>query len=242
MVVVDKVVRRFGPVMACAGVSFTAPARSVTVLLGPNGAGKSTVLGVVSGRLMPHGGDVRVEGASVTGDPIGVRALTGSVAEDQAFPDCFTAREFLRFACSLRPVPRRERDAEVSRVAELCSIVDVLNRPTRALSRGYRRRLALAGALVADPPVLVLDEPTAGLDPAQLASFRELVRSLARDKTVILSTHILSEAEAVADRLVVIAEGLVRAEGPVDEVRGPDGLERAFLRLVGTASVAEAPR
>jgi len=242
VVVVDKVVRRFGPVMACAGVSFAAPEKSVTVLLGPNGAGKSTVLGVVSGRLMPHGGDALVEGASVSANPIGVRALTGSVAEDQAFSDCVTARGFLRFACALRLVPRRDRDAEVSRVAELCSVTDVLNRPARELSRGYRRRLALAGALVSDPPVLVLDEPTAGLDPAQLAGFRELVRSLAQTKTVILSTHILSEAEAVADRIVVIAEGLVRAEGSVDEIRGQDGLERAFLRLVEATPAAEAPR
>jgi ABC-2 type transport system ATP-binding protein len=229
----DDLRRRFGRVVALDGVSFTISPGEVLGLLGPNGAGKTTTMRVLTGYLRPDSGRVVVGDVDAGTDPVGARALLGYAPESAAVPPDPTVRSYLRFCATLHQVPRRRRDAAVDRALHGAGLTSVAGRVIGELSKGYRRRVTLAQAMVHGPPVLVLDEPTEGLDPAQVAETRTLIARLGREHTVLLSSHLLAEVDQLCRRVVVINRGRVVADGAVAELTTAGDMTRVELKVTG---------
>ena len=227
-IVARGVAKRYGPVAALADFSLEVRRGEVFCLLGPNGSGKTTFMRVLAGYLAPTAGSIEVAGYDVQREPMAARRRVGYVPESVPAYRHMRVGEFLEFMARLRGIPGREAASAVQRAAELVSLSDRLRTPIPALSRGYRQRVALAQALVHDPEVLVLDEPTNGLDPRQIIETRNLVRGLAARHTVLMSSHILSEVEKTADRVGVMFGGRLRGVRAIAET--PD-LEDWFLSL-----------
>jgi len=219
MIEVEGLVKDYGTVVALHGLSFRVGAGEVVGFLGPNGAGKSTTLRILAGFLGPTAGRVRVGGHDLERSSLAARRLLGYLPETSPLYPELRVREHLAFRAALKGVPRRERRRAVARAMELAAVTEVAEALVGHLSRGYRQRVGLADALVASPPLLILDEPTAGLDPNQIREVRRLIRELGREHTVLLSTHVLSEVEATCDRAVVIARGRLVGEGTLSELR-----------------------
>jgi ABC-2 type transport system ATP-binding protein len=229
MIEVEALSKDYGTVLAVRDVSFQVGRGEVVGFLGPNGAGKSTTLRIIAGYLGATSGKVRVAGHDVWSEPLKARQALGYMPEAAPLYPELRVREYLVFRASIKGVPRRERARAVERALELASIRDVAETLILHLSKGYRQRVGLADALVANPPLLVLDEPTAGLDPNQIREVRKLIRELGRDHTILLSTHILPEVETTCDRAVVIHRGRVVAEGSIEELKRRPGSRRAHL-------------
>ncbi|MEM7623614.1 MAG: ABC transporter ATP-binding protein, partial [Planctomycetota bacterium] len=208
----------FGPIRAVDGVSLGVEKGEVLGFLGPNGAGKSTTMKMITGFLRPSGGRASVAGRSVSRDPIAVKRLIGYLPEGApAYPD-MTPEGFLRFCGATRGMRGKPCKQRIDAVSELVNLRGVMRQPIETLSKGFKRRVGLAQALLHDPEVLILDEPTDGLDPNQKHEVRELIRGMAGEKCVVLSTHILEEVEAVCTRAVIIAEGKLVADGTPTEL------------------------
>jgi ABC-2 type transport system ATP-binding protein len=235
MLAVRDVTKRFGSIEAVAGISFTVGRGEIVGFLGPNGAGKTTTMRMLAGIFPPSSGSVRVAGRDPLLDPLACRRAVGYFPEQApSYPE-LTVRGYLGFVAKLKRLPRAARSEAVARVLAACGIEDVAHRRVGTLSKGYRQRVGLAQALCGDPPILILDEPTIGLDPAQVVEIRQLVRGLRGHRTVLFSSHILSEVEAVCDRVVVIARGRIVGEGTPAELGarlGRERLEDVFLDLV----------
>lgn len=193
MIEVRDLVKQYGNRLAVDHLSFTVPDGQIFGFLGPNGAGKSTTMNLMTGYLGPTSGEILVDGFSVTKEPEKAKRCIGYLPELPPLYMDMTVDEYLRFAAQLKKVPKSEREAQVDRVAEMTGVDQVLGRLIRNLSKGYRQRVGLAQALLGFPKVLILDEPTVGLDPKQILEMRTLIRQLAQEHTVILSSHILSE-------------------------------------------------
>jgi ABC-2 type transport system ATP-binding protein len=232
-VALEDVSRRFGRTEVLHGVSFEAHPGEVLGLLGPNGAGKTTTMRVLTGFLRPSAGRVRVGGVDAASDPVAVRRLIGYVPESAPVPRELTAREFLSYCARLRRVPRGRRRPAVGAALKQSGLERVADQVIGTLSRGYRQRVALAQALVHDPPVLVLDEPTASLDPRQVAETRALIEKLGRHRTVLLSSHLLSEVSLLCQRVVIIDRGRVVATRRVAELRTAGDQIRLEVRVKG---------
>ncbi len=229
-----------GSQWAVRDVSFSVARGEVVGFLGPNGAGKSTTLRIVAGFLGATSGRVRVAGHDIVEQPMKARAAMGYMPEAVPLYPELRVEEYLRYRAELKGVARSARRSAVGRAMELARVADHASYPIGHLSKGYRQRVGLADALVASPPILILDEPTAGLDPNQIREVRDLVRELGRDHAVMLSTHILPEVEASCDRAVVIAKGRLVASGKLDEL---SRLRRArALRVVVDAPSLDAAR
>lgn len=252
MIEVEGLSKRYVDKEAVASVSFFVPEGEVLGFLGPNGAGKTTTMRMITGYLEPTAGRVRVAGIDVARDPIGARAAIGYLPENVALYPEMRVEEYLRFRAAVEGVPRGEVKARVAEVAERCMVADVLRQLCGTLSKGYRQRVGLAGALIHRPKVLILDEPTIGLDPRQIVKIRELLTELGRDHTVILSTHILPEVEQVCRRVLIIDRGTLVADGTPEQLRGGlagsaeleveieaagDGVAAALAALPGVADV-----
>lgn len=210
--------RSYGSFHALRDVSFAARAGRVTGLLGHNGAGKTTCIRILTGFIAPSAGRATVAQADVLADPRRARLGTGYLPESApGYPE-MRVTDALAYRASLAGVPRKARRAAVERAVERCWLTEVKRRRLGHLSKGFRQRVGLAGAIIADPPAVILDEPASGLDPAQIVETRRLIRELAHDKAVLLSSHILSEIEATCDDAVVLARGRVRASGPLAEI------------------------
>jgi len=237
--------RRFGETLAVDAVSFQVRRGEILGFLGPNGAGKTTTLRMATGTLRPSAGEVRVAGLDVAAAPLEARRRLGYLPENAPLYDDMMVLDFLRHTAALREVPVPRRRAAIAAMVERCGLGEMLGKDIRQLSKGYRQRVGLAQAMIHDPDLLVLDEPTSGLDPNQIVEIRELVRELGRQKTVILSTHILPEVQATCDRIVIIADGrLVADDTPAAlAVRGSGPLLRLVVRAPsGPAPDAEALR
>jgi ABC-2 type transport system ATP-binding protein len=220
---VRNLTKRYGERVAVRDLSFEVARGEVVGFLGPNGAGKSTTLRMLTGFLEPTEGEIRVNGFDARRQALELKRSIGYMPE--AVPLYLDMRvvEYLRFRAELKGVARRQIEQNVDRALELASVADVKTRIIGQLSKGYRQRVGLADALVADPPLLILDEPTAGLDPNQIRQVRDLVRALSREKTVLLSTHILPEVEAICARVVIIDRGRLVSIGRPEELRGGSG-------------------
>lgn len=244
--------KHFGPIRAVDGVSLSVSKGEVLGFLGPNGAGKSTTMKMITGFLRPTGGRASVSGFDVRSDPMAVKRALGYLPEGApAYPD-MTPEGFLRFVASVRGMSPRATKSRIRELIGLVHLEGVMRQPIETLSKGYKRRVGLAQALLHDPEVLILDEPTDGLDPNQKFEVRELIRKMAGDKCVVLSTHILEEVEAVCTRAVVIAKGRVVADGTPAELAAKserhnavtlcvageaDGLLETLRRVQGVAGV-----
>lgn len=220
MIEVENLVKRYGGHLAVDHLSFTVEKGCVCGFLGPNGAGKSTTMNIMTGYLAPTEGEVRVDGHSVTQDPAGAKACIGYLPEQPPLYVDMTVREYLEFAAGLKRIPGGERAAQLDRILEMTRTADVSGRLIRNLSKGYRQRVGIAGALLGTPKVIILDEPTVGLDPAQMIEIRSLIHDLGKTHTVILSSHILSEVQTVCDRVLIIAHGKLVAQGTPEELAG----------------------
>jgi ABC-2 type transport system ATP-binding protein len=218
MIEVQNLSKRYGPTLAVSEVSFDVRKGEILGFLGPNGAGKTTTMRVITGYLPPTEGKVRVAGYDVVEEPLEAKRRTGYLPESPpVYPDMSVA-EYLAFVAKIKGVPRREVKQRINEVSEKVAITDVQDRQVGKLSKGYRQRVGLAQTLIHNPEVLVLDEPTAGLDPKQIIETRELIKGLAGQHTVILSTHILPEVSKSCQRVVVINAGKVVAVGAPEEL------------------------
>ena len=232
MIVVREISRSFGSVRAVRDVSFELPAGQIAGLLGPNGAGKSTTIRVVTGCLCPDAGDVGVAGLSMRTSPIRARRQIGYLPESAPLYPEMTPEGYLDYRGRLFGLARRTRRQAIEHVVERCGLQDMRGRRIGHLSKGYKQRTGLAAALLHDPPVLILDEPTNGLDPSQIREARSLIRELGTDRTMLLCSHILPEIERTCDRVIIMAGGTVRADGDPDElVRRAPGPDRYAVEI-----------
>ncbi len=234
LLVVERLSKSFGAVAAVREVSFEVSRGETVAFLGPNGAGKSTTLRMIAGFLDPDEGSVTVGGHEMATARQEAQAQLGYIAEGAPLYPDLSASSYLSYVARMRGVRAGERAGAIARVAESARITDVMHRPLDALSKGYRRRVALAGTMLHDPPVLVLDEPTDGLDPNQKQAMRIWLRELAKDKAILISTHQLDEASAMCQRAIVISAGAIVADGPTGDVLGLQP-EETFSRLTATS-------
>jgi ABC-2 type transport system ATP-binding protein len=229
MIKIDNLVKTFGAKRAVDGISFTVERGEVLGFLGPNGAGKSTTMRMVTGFMPPTSGRISVGGHDVVESPLEAKRLIGYLPENAAsYPD-MTVQGFLNFTAELRGLQGGARKKAVHRVVELCFLQAVLQQSIDTLSKGYRHRTCLAQALVHDPEVLIMDEPTDGLDPNQKHEVRNLIRELGKTKAIIFSTHILEEVDAACSRAIIIDRGRIVASGTPDQLGRP--LDEVFRRL-----------
>jgi ABC-2 type transport system ATP-binding protein len=242
MLEVRDVEKRFGAVEAVRGVSFTVREGEIVGFLGPNGAGKTTTMRILAGIFPPTTGEVRIGGHDPLREPLACRRLVGYFPEyAPTYPE-LTVTGYLDFVARLKRIARAERRDAVHAVLEGCGLTHMARRRIGTLSKGYRQRVGLAQALCGDPPILVLDEPTIGLDPGQVVEIRELVAGLRGARTVLFSSHILSEVETLCERVVVIARGRIVGEGSAADLQSRLGArQRIVLRVDAPgAAVADA--
>lgn len=248
MIEVGRLTKRYGTVLAVDAVSFSVGRGEIVGLLGPNGAGKTTTMRILTTFLAPTNGRAALAGHDVLDEPLEVRRNVGYLPESVPLYTEMRVREFLNFRAKLKDVPYSRRKSAIDRVIERCRLEDVADRILGHLSKGYRQRVGLADALVHDPPILILDEPTAGLDPLQIREVRALIRELGDKHTILLSTHIMSEVEAVCGRVIIIARGRIALDDQLErlqseraivlEARGPaEAIQGALESAPGVARV-----
>lgn len=238
MIEVKELTKRYGRRHAIDGLSFSVERGEVLGFLGPNGAGKSTTMKILSGFIYPSAGTASINGYDVREDSLSAKALIGYLPEQPPVYMQMTVSDYIEFAAGLRHVQRRIRKDAVHYAMQRCGLAGVENRVIGNLSKGYRQRVGLAQAIVHNPPVLILDEPTVGLDPKQIIEIRELIRELGKDHTIILSTHILSEVQMLCSRVVVIDSGKIRAQDTISGLAAKlknRRQVRVIVRVTGSA-------
>ena len=232
MIEVSHLTKQYGNHLAVDDVSFTVADGQICGLLGPNGAGKSTIMNILTGYLSATSGQVTVAGHPLPEEADAAKACVGYLPEQPPLYPEMTVQEYLTFAAELKGVKKAERKEQVCRAARRTGLETVLPRLIRSLSKGYKQRVGIAQALLGSPRLIILDEPTVGLDPAQMIEIRSLIRDLGKTHTVILSSHILSEVQAVCQQILILSKGHLAAAGSLEELTA-DGksLEEVFLEL-----------
>lgn len=254
MIQLCDVTKRYGSVQALGGVSLTVQRGEVLGLLGQNGAGKTTLLNILTGYLAPTSGHALIDGCDSLLNPQEAKRRLGYLPEQPPLYDEMTVREYLTFAAELRGVARKAISAHVDEVMELTGLAEMRNRLLGHLSKGYRQRAGFAQAICGDPDVLVLDEPTVGLDPKQITEIRQLIRSLSKGRTIVFSSHILTEVQQLCDHVVILHHGLVKLDSPMDQLGmgeeitlrlraagAPSGLVTKLRQLDGVSAVVLQP-
>ena len=222
MIQVENLSKAYGTKLAVNDISFEVHSGEVLGFLGPNGAGKSTTMKILTCYLAPTAGRARLGGYDVAEDSLAVRTLVGYLPENTPLYPELTTLEMLEFVSAVRGVKGDRRETRLREISGRCGLNDVLGQPVGELSKGFRQRVGLAQAMIHDPPILILDEPTSGLDPNQIVEIRELIKEIGKEKTVILSTHILPEVQATCGRVIIINEGKLVADGSPDELAHRD--------------------
>ena len=238
MISVSNLTKTFGTRTAVRGVSFDVKPGDVLGFLGPNGAGKTTTMRMITGYLAPTSGSASVHGFDVATHPVEARRCLGYLPENAPSYGDMTVQEFLRFVAEMRGYHGAERTRRVESALEQCILTHVRSQTIETLSKGYRQRTCFAQAILHDPPVLILDEPTEGLDPNQKHVVRTMIKNMARQKVVVFSTHSLEEVEAICTRAIIISGGQLVADSTPAELRKQGTLEEVFRRLTTTADVA----
>jgi gliding motility-associated transport system ATP-binding protein len=218
-IVVENITKNYGTQKAVDDVSFTVKTGEILGFLGPNGAGKSTTMKAITCYLAPNQGDIRVGGLSIHEDPENIKSKVGYLPESNPLYPDMPVIEYLKFIAEIHGLSREQVSSRIREMVEVCGLEGEKHKKIGELSKGYRQRVGLAQALIHDPEVLVLDEPTTGLDPNQIVEIRELIRKIGRKKTVLLSSHILAEVEATCDRILIINKGRIVANGTSGELR-----------------------
>jgi len=250
MIEVQSLGMRYGQFLALDGISFEAKQGEILGLLGPNGAGKTTVMRILTTYLYPTCGNVLIDGLDVADKPLEVRARIGYLPETAPLYQDMQVDEYLKFVGRSRGLHGKSLSSRLRWVQEKCHVAPIWKHTVSEISKGYKQRVGLAQALIHDPQVLILDEPTSGLDPLQIIGIRGLIKELAKEKTIIFSTHVLQEVEVLADRVVIINEGKVVAQGTQKELEalaremGARGrrisMEDIFIRLLTSGRVQAA--
>lgn len=237
MIQVKNITKTYGMNKAVDNISFTAEEGEILGFLGPNGAGKSTTMNILTGYISSTSGSAFIGGIDILEDPIAAKKKIGYLPEQPPLYSDMTVDEYLNFIYALKK-SKLPKNTHLSEICELVKITDMRKRLIGNLSKGYRQRVGLAQALVGNPPILILDEPTVGLDPKQIIEIRSLIKKLGENHTVILSSHILPEIQAVCDKIVIINEGKIVADGTLEHLRSEFksdeqlSLERIFIRLI----------
>jgi ABC-2 type transport system ATP-binding protein len=238
---VENVTKRYGQRLAVDRLDFTVNKGEILGFLGPNGAGKSTTMNIITGYLSATEGTVTVDGHDILEEPEAAKRQIGYLPELPPLYPAMTVRDFLAFVCDIKRVPRGKKAEDIHRVLGLLSLEQAGGRLIKNLSKGFKQRVGVAQALIGSPPLLILDEPTIGLDPQQIIETRNLIRGLGKDHTIILSSHILPEVAAVCDRVIIINKGRIVASGtPADLSKGIVGDNTLSLRVAGTEAAATA--
>ena len=234
MIEVRELTKRYGDLVAVDRVSFTARKGEVVGFLGPNGAGKTTTMRIITGFLPATHGTVKVENFDIFDDSYEVRKRTGYLPENPPIYADMTVTSYLQFVGRIKGIPRAELNDKVDRAVQRCGLTEVTRRVLGHLSKGFRQRVGLAQAIIHEPSVLVLDEPTIGLDPRQIVDIRALVRELAVERTVILSTHILQEVAQICQKVVIINHGRIVVEEEIGTLTQGATLEEVFMRYISS--------
>lgn len=236
MISIKELRRSFGHVVAVDGISFDVGKGEILGFLGPNGAGKSTAMKMLACFLRPDSGTATICGHDILKSPIEVRKILGYLAENVPAYSEMTVAGFLNFVCDARQIFGSDRKAALDRVVTTCAIESVYHQTIETLSKGYRRRVGLAQALIHDPQVLVLDEPTDGLDPNQKHEVRQLIGKMSKDKCIVISTHILEEVEAICSRTIIIARGKILVDSTPEKLKQEHNcsLNEVFRKITST--------
>lgn len=236
MINIKELKRNFGSIVAVNGVSFNVEKGEVLGFLGPNGAGKSTLMKMLACFLKPDSGTATVCGYDILKNPVEVRKSIGYLAENVPLYNEMTVGDFLNFVCDAREIKGNNRKQALDRIVPMCSIESVYHQTIETLSKGYKRRVGLAQTLIHDPEVLILDEPTDGLDPNQKHEVRELINNMSKDKCIIVSTHILEEVDAVCSRAIIIARGEILVDSTPEKLKEEHkcGLDEIFRKITST--------
>jgi ABC-2 type transport system ATP-binding protein len=240
MISVQNLVKQYGARRAVDDVSFEVEKGTVLGFLGPNGAGKSTTMRMITGFIRPTSGTAVIDGHDILKDPVNARKKIGYLPESAPSYADMTVKEFLRFMAEMRGFGGSERNKKVEEVIEKCFLETVSNQTIDTLSKGYRQRTCFAQAILHNPPVLIMDEPTDGLDPNQKGVVREMIKEMAQEKVIILSTHVLEEVSAVCSRIIIISGGKLVEDSTPAELTKDCSLEDVFRRITSTDDVAHA--
>lgn len=236
MIITQNVTKSFGRTQALQGISFEIQKGEIVGFLGRNGAGKTTLMRILTSYLPAGSGQVRIDGQDVVKHSLDIRRKIGYLPETPPLYPNMTVKEYVTFAARLKDVPPKKISSQVDKVIEECYLRNVLHKSIAGLSKGYQQRVGIAQAIVNDPPLLILDEPTNGLDPVQIRRVRSLIRNLEKERTIIISTHILSEIERIARRVLIIKDGMIVADDNLDNLLNNEqgrrcSLEEVFLKL-----------
>ena len=229
MIKIDNLTRYYGDSPAVDNISFEIRKGEILGLLGPNGAGKTTAMRILTCYLRPTSGNITVKDFNIYDDPVEIKKLIGYLPESAPLYPDMLVYDYLKFVADVRELENSREDSRIKELADMCGINEVMHKPISELSKGYKQRVGLAHAMMSDPEILVLDEPTSGLDPNQIVEIRDIIKKIGTEKTVILSTHILSEAEATCDRIVIINRGGIVADGSTDELKRQAGNDYIVL-------------
>ena len=223
MIQVENLTKYFHTLCAVDRINFDIRKGEILGLLGPNGAGKTTTLRMLTGYLQPSSGSIRVKDLSIDKHLLEIKKMLGYLPESAPLYHDMLVFDYLKYVAAIRQINGDEKIARIRQLADLCAINEVMHQPIDELSKGYKQRVGLAQAMMNDPEVLVLDEPTSGLDPNQIVEIRKIIKEIGKEKTIILSTHILSEAEAACDRIVIISQGKIVADGSTENLKQSAG-------------------
>jgi ABC-2 type transport system ATP-binding protein len=232
MINVRSLTKTYDQTIAVDDISFEIQKGEIVGFLGPNGAGKTTTMKVITCFMPPTAGDITVDGMDVMEHSLAIRKKIGYLPEQNPLYNDLDVIEYLRFVAELRGIPKENHDARIREMIEVCGLKSVIGRNISELSKGYRQRVGLAQALIHEPEILILDEPTSGLDPNQIVEIRNLIKKIGKEKTVILSTHILPEVQATCNRAIIIDQGKIVADGTLSDLQAAfHGLERISLEI-----------
>jgi len=219
MIQVEELTKYFNELCAVDHIDLEIQRGEIMGLLGPNGAGKTTILRMLTGFLRPTEGSIRVKEYTIDEHPLEIKKLLGYLPESAPLYHDMLVYDYLGYVASIREIDRGQKLSRIRHLADLCGLNEVMHQPIGELSKGYKQRVGLAHAMMNDPEILILDEPTSGLDPNQIVEIREIIRQIGKEKTILISTHILSEAEATCDRIVIINKGKIVADGSTDTLK-----------------------
>jgi ABC-2 type transport system ATP-binding protein len=243
MIQVKNLTKNYSDLCAVDQISLDIQQREILGLLGPNGAGKTTTLRMLTGFLQPTSGSIHVKDYSIEEHPLEIKKILGYLPESAPLYHDMLVYDYLNYVADIRGIDKDRKMKRIRKLADLCGINEVMHQPIDVLSKGYKQRVGLAHAMMNDPEILVLDEPTSGLDPNQIVEIRQIIKQIGKEKTIILSTHILSEAEATCDRVVIINRGKIVADGSMQSLKESAGdkknihlsLQNASFKSVETA-------